>query len=319
MKNPYKILGIKQDASEEEIKSAYRKMAIKYHPDKNPGDTEASEKFKEVAEAYEQLTNKNEQQHIDPFDIFSTFFNQGFRQERKQPIFAQCHVTFMEAAKGCEKTIDVQKNIDCSSCKGSGGESEDCSNCKGKGAINYRQGNMTVRMSCGRCNGNGKVIKVACTDCSGSGLAKETYSINIKIPEGTFNARLRAHNVNDEIIVEVSASPHKLFTLNNNDVIITVPVSYTESVLGAKVEILTLEGLEEIEIPANSKSGNLIRLKGRGINSYYGKGDLLILLQVDPFGLENESVTNLLKELSALESKHPSKKRVEFNEIIKKN
>lgn len=324
--NPYEILEINPNASEEEIRKIYRKKCFENHPDRggNP------EKFKQVQQAYDQLTKKkNEPQHgFNPFDMFNFGdifnmhgfgFNHGFkRNEPRNILHVEITIDFLESAKGCKKPVEITRNLHCNTCNGTGGDTETCNQCHGSGMMTYQQGHMRISTTCNRCNGEKIIIKAPCSNCNGNKVIQETSTIIVDIPEGVGNNKLRISDIgkNQDLIISVSVEPHKLFHRENNDVLIVLPISYTEAFFGAKVQILTLEGLEDIEILPQSKSGDVVRLKNKGILSNGLKGDFLVQLEISFNEFENERIQRLLKELQDLEKDNPSKKRKDFNELI---
>ncbi|QOR01665.1 MULTISPECIES: molecular chaperone DnaJ [unclassified Campylobacter] len=233
--NYYEILEISQNSDKDTIKKAYRKMALKYHPDRNQGDKEAEEKFKLVNEAYEVLSNDEKRSIYDRYgkdglkgqaggfggfgdidlgDIFSSFFGEGFgfgsssqRREKKEKyprdLKIATKITFKEAVFGCKKKIDFRYKTFCKSCNGSGSENgkEDiCSYCGGKGQVGVRQGFMTLVQTCNHCHGNGKVIKDKCKTCHGNGYEEIKDQIELDIPEGIDNEMsLRVQNKANEL------------------------------------------------------------------------------------------------------------------------
>ena len=216
-KELYSILGVKRDASPEQIKRAYRKLAVKYHPDKNPGDTEASDRFKEASAAYEILSNEERRTAYDqygftgsgappsnnPFmggfeDIFEQFFGshrasqQHHERRTRKPhgsdIRVHMSVSFLEAALGCEKEVVLDRFLMCDSCTGTGcspGTTKvDCPSCRGAGQIFLREGFMSIATTCSTCAGSGKVVGTACNGCSGRGRVKSPCSIIVQVPPG---------------------------------------------------------------------------------------------------------------------------------------
>lgn len=302
--NPYEILGIQSGASEEDIKSAYRKLAMQYHPDRNPGDKAAEEKFKQVQTAYESLTKpRQNQQGFNPFDvndIFEQFFDMHGYNRRKPPpqqqrgrdIFSDCEITFMESAVGCEVTVNIRRGEACPSCSGTGAkETNKCPACQGQGMISSRQGNINFTSTCHNCMGRGTIISQTCNDCSGDGIVKDTVPVQVKIPEGIKDGdRIRLSGQGEQrgnrpgdAYVRVRVQQHPFFVRAGDDLTFTLPINFAQAVFGDTVEVPTLVGMQPITIPPESKSGREIRLVGMGLtNTQNGRrGDCVIRLDID--------------------------------------
>ena len=318
----YEVLGVEKGASAEEIKKAYRKSAMKYHPDRNPGDKTAEEKFKEVGEAYEVLSNDEKRAHYDQYgfagvdpnfgagagaggsgggfgggfggsgdfgDIFSEFFGGGSSrassqtaQRRGENVMAKLELTFEEAAFGCEKEVASQRIENCGSCNGSGsadGAIETCAQCGGRGQVRTTQNFMGMQMqsttTCPRCSGRGKVIKTPCTTCKGKGKVRRTNRVNVKIPAGVDagqSVRVRGEGCvgsnggpNGDLLVEIYIKRHPIFSREDRDVLCEVPISFTQAALGAKIQVPTLDGKVEYELPEGTQTGREFVLREKGI------------------------------------------------------
>ena len=319
----YEVLGVEKGASAEEIKKAYRKSAMKYHPDRNPGDKTAEEKFKEVGEAYEVLSDEGKRQRYDQFgfagvdpnygagqggysgggfgggfggfgdfgDIFSEFFGGGGGGSRAsqqniprrgENVMAHLELTFEEAAFGCEKEITSQRIESCTSCKGSGsadGVIETCSQCKGSGQVRTVQNFMGMHMqsttTCPTCSGRGKMVKNPCGTCKGKGKVRRNHKVNVKIPAGVDagqSVRVRNEgNVganggpNGDLLVEIYIKRHPIFTREDRDVLCEVPISFTQAALGAKIQVPTLDGKVEYDLPEGTQTGKEFVLRDKGI------------------------------------------------------
>ena len=319
----YEVLGVKKDASADEIKKAYRKAAMKYHPDRNPGDKEAEAKFKEVGEAYEVLSDDGKRSRYDQFgfagvdpnygagaggyggsgfgggfggfgdfgDIFSEFFGGGSSRggaarenapRRGENIMTHLELTFEEAAFGCEKEVATPRIENCSACSGSGsadGVIETCSQCRGTGQVRTVQNFMGMQMQstapCPACSGRGKIVKNPCTTCKGKGKVRRTNKVKVKIPAGVDagqSVRVRGEgNVgvnggpNGDLLVEVYIKRHPIFTREDRDVLCEVPISFTQAALGAKIQVPTLDGKVEYEIPEGTQTGKEFVLREKGI------------------------------------------------------
>jgi molecular chaperone DnaJ len=295
MKNPYEILGINASASEDEVKKAYRKLAMQYHPDRNPGDPEAEIKFKEITNAYESLTNPSDQgDYQDLFsDVFSQMFNFGHqRQNTQYDIHMETPLDFWEAADGCTKTLNVPKMTECSDCKGSGSaESQTCLFCAGQGRRNQRQGNMTITMPCTNCKGTGKRSVKECKPCSGKGYHRSESPMTVDFPKGTQDQMtMRVIGGGNtfgkqagSLFVSVRVNPHERFMRHKDDLFCKVPVQYSVLVKGGKLAVPTLNGTIEVNIAPLTKSGTLLKVAGKGFaNPQSGRtGDMNIEVVAD--------------------------------------
>ncbi|MBD5093328.1 MAG: molecular chaperone DnaJ [Subdoligranulum sp.] len=323
----YEVLGIAKTASADEIKSAYRKLAKKYHPDLNPGDKEAEEKFKEVGEAYEILSDEQKRARYDQFghagvdpnygagaggfgggfggvdlgDLFGDLgdiFGMGGGRRRANPnaprkgsdIRVSLVLSFMEAVHGCTKTVSVNRQDVCTECGGSGaakGTSPDtCPDCHGTGYVTVQQrtpfGVMQSSQPCTRCGGKGKIIKSPCSKCHGSGKTASTKRVEVKVPagidddqslclQGLGDAGLNG-GPNGDLYVIVTVRPDAMFERDRFDVHVTVPITYSQAVLGAEVEVPTIDGKVKYDVPEGTQSGTVFRLRGKGIQYIRGRG-----------------------------------------------
>lgn len=323
----YEVLGIAKSASADEIKSAYRKLAKKYHPDLNPGDKEAEEKFKEIGEAYEILSDQQKRARYDQFghagvdpnygagaggfggfgggvdlgDLFGDLgdiFGMGGGRRRANPnaprkgsdIRVSLVLSFMEAVHGCTKTVSVNRQDVCTECGGSGaakGTSPDtCPDCHGTGYITVQQrtpfGVMQSSQPCTRCGGKGKVIKSPCSKCHGSGKTSSTKRVEVKVPAGIDDDQsLCLQGLGDaglnggpsgDLYVIVTVRPDAMFERDRFDVHVTVPITYSQAVLGAEVEVPTVDGKVKYDVPEGTQSGTVFRLRGKGIQYIRGRG-----------------------------------------------
>ena len=324
----YEVLGVDKSASEDEIKRAYKKMARKYHPDLNPDNKEAEEKFKEVNEAYEVLSDSDKKARYDQFgfagvdpnygagagggaygaggfdfgdlgDIFGSFFGGGFgggqrrnpnAPQRGESIRLSVTISFEEAAFGCEKEVSVDRYETCAVCHGSGcadGTSpEVCPDCHGSGQVQVRRqtpmGVFATTSPCGRCGGKGRIIKTPCTACRGSGLERKRRTIQAKIPAGidngqTISIRGQGHagkngGPSGDLLITITVRPHELFRREGTSVLCEAPITFAQAVLGAELEIPTIDGKVKYDLPEGTQSGTTFRLKGKGIPELNGRG-----------------------------------------------
>lgn len=333
----YEVLGISKGASKEEIKKAYRKKALKFHPDKNPGDKDAEEKFKEAAEAYEVLSSDEKKARYDQFghagmgnnmgggfgrdmtmeDIFSSFgdiFGDAFggafgsrrgggrsrAVNRGTNLRLKVKLTLEEFAHGAEKKVRVNKYVTCNTCHGSGAATDNdvttCTACKGTGhttrVMNTILGQMQTTAPCNVCGGDGKVITKKCHKCYGEGITQAEEVIPLSIPAGLApgmqlsvtgkgNAARRG-GVNGDLIVVIDEEPHEELLREGNDLIYNLFISIPDAILGANVEVPTIDGKVRIKIDPGTQGGKILRLRGKGLPDVngYGKGDLLVNVNV---------------------------------------
>lgn len=350
----YEILGINRNANSDELKAAYRKLALKYHPDRNPGDKESEENFKEAAEAYEVLHDPKKRAIYDQHghqglsgagfsgfggfedifssfsDIFEDFFGFGEnrrsrgRTQRGADLRYDIMLSFMEAAFGIEKEINLEKAETCPECNGSGSEPgtqpETCRHCRGTGQLSQNQGFFTLRTSCHFCRGSGQTIAHPCKKCQGNGKVIINKKVSLKIPAGVDSgSRLRLTGEGEsgpyggasgDLYVFVNVEPHEFFERNEVDVYCNVPISFVQAALGDKITVPTLNGKKTITIPKGTQHGDLVRLQGEGIPHLrsHVRGDLIIQLNIKtPTNLTKKQEA-LLKEFSELESSKFSSK-----------
>lgn len=345
----YEVLGVARGATQEEIKKAYRKLARELHPDANPGDQTAEDRFKEVSHAYEILSDPEKRQRYDMFgddrgmgaagfgdfggisDLFSTFFGGGGAQTRRGPqrgadVLAQVELTLEEAAEGVERDVEVETYSECETCGGSGAAPgsypTSCGGCGGSGEVREVRrtvfGNMMTATVCPRCGGAGQEIKDPCKTCSGSGRTRVTDVLTVKIPAGVDDgARLRVTGRGHtgarggragDLYVEILVEPHTVFRRAGDDLACEVLVPMTVAALGGAVMVPTLEGDEELEIEPGTQSGEVVRMRNRGMPRLggRGRGELVVLLKVlTPTDLDKEQA-ELIEKLAKLRDEETS-------------
>ncbi|MDP1595152.1 MAG: molecular chaperone DnaJ [Gallionella sp.] len=351
-KDYYDVLGINRDASDDEIKKAYRKLAMKHHPDRNPDNPKAEEHFKEAKEAYEALSDGQKRAAYDqyghaafeaggmgggsPFgaggagaqgfdfsDIFGDIFGGGrggnggrSNVQRGADLRYNLEITLEQAARGTETQIRVPTMAECETCNGSGAKPgtspTTCTTCGGHGQVRMQQGFFSIQQTCPRCHGNGKMITSPCKPCNGSGRIKQHKTLSVKIPSGVDNDdRIRLsgegeHGVNGgpsgDLYVVIHIKAHSVFQRDHNDLHCEMPISFSTAALGGEIEIPTLDGKAHIKIPAETQSGKIFRLRGKGIKGVRSSthGDLHCHVIVEtPVNL-TERQRELLREFESI-------------------
>ena len=345
----YEILGVSRTATEVEIKSAYRKLALKYHPDRNPGDHAAEEKFKESAEAYSVLADSDKRHLYDRYghaglggaatggfdpSVFTGFedilgglgdifgfgdvFGGGRRRggvQRGADLRYDLEISFDEAAKGTETTVQIPRLESCEACSGSGAapgsKATTCPQCHGRGQLRYQQGFFTVARTCGQCRGTGSVIAKPCATCKGAGRVQKERKLTVRVPAGIATGqRLRLTGEGEaggpggppgDLYVVIHVQEHPFFQRDGNDLYCEVPLNFSTIALGGEIRIPTLEGDEPFKVPEGTESGQSFRLRGRGMPdvSGRGRGDLFVTVKViTPKKLTREQ-KKLLEQLSS--------------------
>ena len=357
MKDYYEILGVSRDASADEIKKAFRKLAMEYHPDRNPGDSEAEEKFKVFAEAYEVLSDPEKRARYDRGeyfgngsqgfsgsnfedifgDIFSTFFGGGrgrHRGRRGNDLKYEVTLTFEEAVFGTKKTITYNNKTTCKVCNGSGVEKgfskEVCDVCNGRGEIYHTRGFFTVSQTCPKCKGSGYINRHPCHECNGKGFVFEKTSFELEIPAGVDDGdSIRVQGRGEpgidggqpgDLYVYINTKEHPIYKREGYDLICEVPITFTQAALGDEIKIPTLNGDEIlIKIPAGTKSGKKFIIRGEGIKNPrgYGKGDLIVVTNIEVPKHLTHRQKELLKEFHEISVEQKEKEKDSFWHKIK--
>lgn len=310
----YEVLEVPKTSSLDEIKKAYRKKALLFHPDRNPGNKEAEEKFKEATNAYSVLSDPETRQRYDQFgpaafdqraggfngfggdfagfedifgDIFSSFFGgaaagAGTRRSRGRAgrdLKYDLEITFEEAIFGVEKQIKIERRVMCDSCEGTGAargtKAESCTQCAGAGQVRIQQGFFTISRTCPGCGGAGHTIKSPCGFCHATGLRSVTTTVSVKVPAGIDHGqRLKLRGEGEagtgggpsgDLYVQIGVKEHPIFERHESELLCEVPISYATAVMGAEIDVPTLEGTAKMKIPAGTASGKVFRLKNKGI------------------------------------------------------
>ena len=341
----YEVLGVGRDASEADIKKAYRRLAKENHPDLHPDDKECEARFKEINEAYEVLSDSDKRSKYDQFgfagvdpnyaassgaggfgdgfgdfdlgDIFGSFFSGfggGGARSRNAPIRGEnirigVTVSFEEAAFGCDKNVSVSRIETCDECGGNGCAKgttpEVCPTCKGTGTVMSQKrtmfGVMQTSSACTQCGGTGKIIHQPCSKCHGAGAVKRQKTISVNIPAGidhnqTISLRGQGNaglngGPSGDLLITISIRPHQYFKREGSSVLYEMPVTVTQAILGAELEVPTLDGKVKYSIPEGTQSGTVFRLKGKGVPFLRGsgRGDQFVTVNVViPKGLTSQ-------------------------------
>lgn len=327
-KDYYEILGVKKEASSDEIKNAYRTLAKKWHPDKNQNNKEAEEKFKEISEAYEHLSDKDKKAKYDRFGHSSNGgyrenpFAEHFRNAKRQVRVGEnmtlvLKLTLEEIYNGVKKRYKYKRTESCGGCNGHGGTgTHDCKTCGGTGIVikvmNTPFGYIQQSFPCNACDGVGTTYDVKCDTCSGSGVSEVEETIEIDVPHGVFNGMTfvmqgKGHAVRSgqtgDLHINVMELQHKVFSRVNNDLKMNLKLTYPQLVLGDKVEIDTIDGGRiRISIPQLSDVGSSLKIQNKGLKPYEAesRGDLIINLTIEMPKTLSDSEKELLEKLKEL-------------------
>jgi len=347
----YEILSVGKTATDTEIKAAYRKLAIQHHPDKNPDDHTAEEKFKEAAEAYAVLSDAQKRAAYDRFghqgvgagaggagfggagfsnieDIFDIFgFGDMFggqsrgsgrsAAQRGSDLRYDLEISLEEAATGKDEKLRIPRLEKCDECDGKGAEKgsqpQNCVTCQGSGQTRYQQGFFTVMRTCSTCGGKGQIIKNPCKKCKGAGRVEKEKTLEVKIPAGVeTGSRLRVTGEGEggaqggqagDLYVVIHVAEHEIFERQGANLYSAVPVTFAQAALGAEIKVRTLDGEEDLKIPAGTQTGTVFRIKSKGMPALggRGRGDLFVAATIiTPKNLTKEQ-RKLLEQLAEVE------------------
>ncbi len=341
----YEILGVAKTAGDAEIKKAYRALAVQFHPDKNPDDPQAEEKFKEAAEAYAVLSDAQKRAAYDRLghqagggagfdpgfsnieDIFDMFgFGDMFggrggtrrtTVQRGSDLRYDLEITLENAATGKDEKLRIPRLESCDECSGSGAEkgttAETCITCSGSGQTRYQQGFFSVMRTCSTCQGKGQIIRTPCKICRGQGRVEKEKNIEIKIPAGVeTGSRLRVTGEGEggvnggpsgDLFIVIHVRDHENFERQGENLYSVAPITFAQAALGAEINVKTLDGEEELKIPAGTQTGTIFRIKNQGMPNLggRGKGDLFVAVSlVTPKTLTKEQ-RKLLEQLAEIE------------------
>ncbi|GER93324.1 molecular chaperone DnaJ [hot springs metagenome] len=349
VKDYYQILGVSKDASQDEIKKAFRRLARKYHPDLNPGDKTAEEKFKEINEAYAVLSDPQKRAEYDRAgttfeqfagfegfkgfdfseafdfgdifgDIFGTRFGATEHYAKGEDIIMSIELSLEDAFAGLTRPISITRTIICDVCKGTGAEAyQTCSLCKGTGKIQTAKGFFKIAQTCPECHGTGKKITSICKKCGGKGKIVYTESLKVKIPSGVDNGSIvKLKGMGNagigggpagDLLLEITIKPHPVFKRKGDDIYVQLPVTFGEAVLGAKVEVPTIDGTAVMKIPPGTQGGQRFKLSGKGFVSPKTKkrGDEYVDIKIVVPKDIPDSAKEAIKKIEALYKEDPRK------------
>lgn len=327
----YEVLGVGRDASEEDLKKAYRRCAMKYHPDRNPGDKTAEDAFKECKEAYETLSDPARRRMYDQHghaafehgmggagpgyadmgdifgDIFGNIFGGGMGARgprRGADIGYVMELSLEEAVGGVEREIEIPTLEQCDGCEGSGssdGRLETCATCMGRGQVRFQRGIFSMQQACPHCSGRGRIVASPCGDCHGQGRVERTKTLRVTVPAGVDNGdRIRLAGEGEagpsgapagDLYVDVRVREHEIFQREGDDLHCEIPLRISQAALGDDIRVPTLDGSVELRIPAETQTGRMFRIRGKGVRSVRSRapGDLYCRIVVEtPINLTAE-------------------------------
>lgn len=307
----YEVLGVAKGAGEADLKKAYRKLAMKHHPDRNPGDAKSEELFKEASEAYEVLTDPRRREIYDRYghdglkgaggggggdfgggfsdlfgDVFADIFGGRSGPRRGADLRYTMELSLEDAVRGVEQTVRIPKRKACESCNGhgtrDGQKPASCPTCHGAGQVRIQQGFFTLQQTCPQCSGRGTAVSDPCGDCRGAGQVRYDKTLSVRIPAGVDTGdRIRLNGEGEpgepgapagDLYVQIVVKPHDFFVRDGDDLHCEVPVSFVSAALGGELSVPTLDGEATLKIPEGTQSGKVFRLRGKGVRSVRGAG-----------------------------------------------
>jgi molecular chaperone DnaJ len=360
----YEVLGVERNADERDIAKAYRKLAVKYHPDSNAGDEDASHKFKEASEAYEVLSDKDKRARYDRFghagvegagggfnsaeDIFAAFSDifgggvfgdffggggRGRRQRRGNDLRVDVSLTLEEVAQGATKQVKFNRSVECKTCGATGSkpgsQAQRCGQCGGRGQIVQSAGILSVQTTCPVCRGAGVRIVDPCKDCRGQGYLKTAVELDVEIPAGVDDGmRVRLTGQGEpspdggpagDCYCFINVKRHKIFQRDGRNLILQLPISYTQAALGSEIEVPTLSGPDRLKVPRGTQSGDVFKLAGRGVPEPQGGrvGDLVVQTFIETPKKLSAEQEKLLRQLAELEKVDVMPQRKNFLDRIR--
>jgi molecular chaperone DnaJ len=306
----YEVLGVQRNADPEEIKRAYRKLAMQYHPDRNVGDGEAEEKFKEAAEAYEVLHDPDKRHRYDRyghaglegmnvphfnnaqsvFDLFGDLFGDIFGgRQRHGPqagrdLQVAVDLDLIEAAQGVSKTVALAREEVCVECGGNGSrrgtQPASCRRCGGRGVVIQSQGFFRIQQTCRGCGGRGTVVTDPCPECNGNGRVLARRTLEVSIPPGVDTGQrlvLRGEGEagdnrapRGDLYCLIRVREHPFFQRDGTNLICQVPITFSQAALGGEIEVPTLHGTVQHKLRRGIQSGEVVRIANQGMPNFRG-------------------------------------------------